>query len=349
MCKAEKRSASECTAQARPVKRQRMTQLDRLKTMTSVVADTGDFDAIKTFSPADGKTNPAFILAAAKMEKYQPLLLKAVNEARMNGLAGEDLITDICDRFAVEVGVKLLEFLPANGRVSTELDVNLSFDMEASIAKARKIVALYEDHHIDKERVLVTMASTWESIQACKQLEKEGIHCNMTLLFSFIQAVACAEAGATLITPFVGRILDWYKKNTDKKEYTPDDDPGVQSVRRIYRYYKKHAYSTMIMGASFRNIGEILGLAGCDKLTLSPSVLDELNKTYEPFEQVLSDESIVCHDAKISLDEPAFRWALNNDAMGTEKLAEGLRLFEKDNQKLRAIVKERLLANAVAC
>lgn len=328
-----------------PAKRQKMTQLDRLKTMTSVVADTGDFDAIKSASPEDCTTNPSLLLAAAKMEKFQVLLHESATEAKKNdpALAGEDLITDVCDRFAVKVGVKLLELLPPQGRVSTEVDADLSFDKEASLAKAHKIIELYKAQGIKKERILVKLGSTWESIQACKQLEQEGIHCNMTLLFSFAQAIACAEAGATLISPFVGRILDWYKNNTDKKEYTSDEDPGVQSVRRIYRYYKKHGYETIVMGASFRNIGEILGLAGCDKLTIAPKLLDELGKSSESFEQVLKKDTVDCDDPKISYDEKAFRWALNEDAMATEKLSEGLRNFAKDGKKLRDFVKETVL------
>lgn len=324
-------------------KRQKMTQLDRLKTMTSVVADTGDFDAIKSFAPEDCTTNPSLLLAAAKMEKFKPLLVEAHADAVKNdsGLAGEELITDVCDRLAVKVGLKLLELLPEHGRVSTEVDADLSFDTEASLAKARKIIALYEAAGIKKERILVKLGSTWESIRACETLQKEGISCNMTLLFSFCQAVACAEAGATLISPFVGRILDWFKKNTDKKEYTSEDDPGVLSVRHIYKYYKKFGYDTIVMGASFRNTGEIRGLAGCDKLTIGPKLLDELANSTEPFEQKLSKDS-ESDEEKITFDEKSFRWAMNEDAMATEKLSEGLRNFAKDGTKLRVFVKETL-------
>lgn len=324
-------------------KRIKMTQLDRLKTMTSVVADTGDFDAIKSFAPEDCTTNPSLLLAAAKMEKFKPLLVEASEDAKQNdsGLAGEELITDICDRLAVKVGLKLLELLPENGRVSTEVDADLSFDTEASLVKARKIIALYEAAGIKKEKILVKLGSTWESIRACEQLEKDGIKCNMTLLFSFAQAVACAEAGATLISPFVGRILDWFKKNTDKKEYTSEEDPGVLSVQEIYKYYKKHGYNTIVMGASFRNTGEIRGLAGCDKLTIAPKLLTELAESSDPFEQVLSKD-MECEVAKVSFDEKAFRWAMNEDAMATEKLSEGLRNFAKDGRKLREFVKETL-------
>merc|ERR1719498_137879 len=227
------------------------------------------------------------------MEKFQPLLQEAASEAKKNdpSLAGEDLITDVCDRFAVKVGVKLLELLPAQGRVSTEVDADLSFDKEASLAKAHKIIDLYKAHGIKKERILVKLGSTWESIQACKQLEQEGIHCNMTLLFSFAQAVACAEAGATLISPFVGRILDWFKTNTAQKVYTSEEDPGVLSVRRIYCYYKKYGYDTIVMGASFRNTGEILGLAGCDKLTIAPKLLDEMQQDFGDFDRKLDPEA----------------------------------------------------------
>jgi transaldolase len=338
-------SVAECQAMENPAKRQKMTQLDRLKTMTSVVADTGDFDAIKSTSPEDCTTNPSLLLAAAKMAKFQSLLHETAVEAKKAdpSLAGEGLITEICDRFAVKVGVKLLELLPPQGRVSTEVDADLSFDTEASLAKAHKIIALYEAQGIKKERILVKLGSTWESIQACRQLEKEGIHCNMTLLFSFAQAIACAEAGATLISPFVGRILDWYKKNTDKKDYTSEDDPGVLSVRRIYCYYKKYGYDTIVMGASFRNTGEIFGLAGCDKLTIAPKLLDELASCSQPFEQKLKKEGMECHDPKVSYDEKGFRWALNEDAMATEKLAEGLRNFAKDTRTLRAFIKENVL------
>jgi len=324
-----------------------MSQLDRLKTMTSVVADTGDFDAIKACSPEDCTTNPSLLLAAAKMEKFQPLFQEAASEAKKNdgALSGEDLVTDVCDRFAVKVGVKLLELLPAHGRVSTEVDADLSFDTEASLAKARKIIALYEAENIKKERILIKMGSTWESIQACRQLEKEGITCNMTLLFSIVQAIACAEAGATLISPFVGRIMDWYKKNTDKKEYTAEEDPGVQSVRSIYRYYKKYGHDTIVMGASFRNKCEILGLAGCDKLTIAPKLLDELAASSEPFEQVLHEAGVECNDPKVTFDEKGFRWAMNEDAMATEKLAEGLRNFAKDGRTLRDHVKQTVLVD----
>jgi len=322
-----------------------MTQLDRLKTMTSVVADTGDFGAIKAYSPEDCTTNPSLLLAAAKMEKFQSVLQESLREAKKKdpSLAGEDLITDICDRFGVKVGMKLLELLPSHGRVSTEVDADLSFDTEASIAKAHKIISLYEENGVGKERILIKLGSTWESIQACRHLEKEGIHCNMTLLFSIIQAIACAEAGATLISPFVGRILDWFKKNTDQKEYTADEDPGVISVRRIYQYYKKHGYDTICMGASFRNTDEIRGLAGCDKLTIAPKLLDELAKNSDPFEQVLRKDSVECDDPKVHLDEKAFRWGMNEDQMATEKLSEGLRGFAKDGKTLRDYIKETVL------
>merc|ERR1719181_1077927 len=283
--------------------------------MTSVVADTGDFDAIKAFRPEDSTTNPSLLLAVAKMEKFQPLFQEAASEARKNdgALSGEDLITDVCDRFAVKVGVKLLELLPAHGRVSTEVDADLSFDTEASIAKAKKILALYAAENIPKERILIKLGSTWESIQACRQLEKEGITCNMTLLFSIVQAIACAEAGATLISPFVGRILDWFKKNTDKKEYTSEDDPGVLSVRKIYRYYKKFGYKTIVMGASFRNLGEILGLAGCDKLTIAPKLLADLQSSTTSFERKLEPEASKADGSieRIEMNEKIFRWMMN--------------------------------------
>lgn len=331
-----------------------VNQLERLKTMTSVVADTGDFGAIQACSPEDCTTNPSLLLQAARMEKFQVVLQEAASDARAAASkAGvtdkEALITDVCDRFAVKVGVKLLEMLPANGRVSTEVDANLSFDTEASIAKAHKIIALYEAEGVSKERILVKMASTWESIQACRVLEKEGIHCNMTLLFSIVQAIGCAEAGAFLISPFVGRIMDWYKKSTGKEDYTSEEDPGVQSVRRIYRYYKKYGHDTIVMGASFRNKGEITGLAGCDKLTIAPKFLEELALSAEPLERVLEKDAsaLDCTDAKMSFGpdgEKTFRWAMNEDAMATEKLSEGIRLFAVDGQKLRDYVKQNALS-----
>merc|ERR1712178_470433 len=325
-------------------KKMATTQLEHLRTMTSIVADTGDFDAIKAFAPEDCTTNPSLLLAAAKMPKFLADLEQAAKEAKAE--TGTDdveaLVSEVCDRFAVKVGLRLLELLPKEGRVSTEVDAELSFDTDATIAKAHQLIKLYAAHGISKDRILIKLASTWESIQACKVLEEQGIKCNMTLLFSFAQAVACAEAGATLISPFVGRILDWYKKNTDKKEYTPDEDPGVQSVRRIYRYYKKFGHQTIVMGASFRNTGQIIGLAGCDKLTVAPKLLDELSKSNVHFDQVLSSTDVVCEDAKMSFDEKSFRFSLNQDAMATEKLAEGLRGFVTDGRKLREFVKETL-------
>lgn len=323
-------------------KRQKMSQLDRLKTMTSVVADTGDFTAIKKYKPEDCTTNPSLLLQASKMDEFKPLLEAAAKESMAKGHSKDALVDDICDRLAVKVGLKLLEMLPSNGRVSTEVDADLSFDTEKSIEKAKKIIRLYQEAGVGTERILVKLGSTWESIQACKVLEQHGIHCNMTLLFSFCQAVACAEVGATLISPFVGRILDWHKKAHGKESYESLEDPGVISVSNIYKYYKAHGYKTIVMGASFRNTGEITALGGCDKLTIAPKLLEELQNNMENFDRQL-DPGCDCNIEKTSfMDERKFRWAFNEDAMATEKLAEGIRNFAKDGKKLKNHVKEYL-------
>jgi transaldolase len=310
-----------------------MNQLEQLKQYTTVVADTGDFHAMKTFQPQDATTNPSLILKAVQKPEYQPLLEQTVRAH--HGKSSSEII----DHLLVTFGLKILAIIP--GRVSTETDARLSFDTEGTIAKARQLIALYEAAGMKRERVLIKIASTWEGICAAKVLQQEGIRCNMTLLFSLPQAIACAEAGAQLISPFVGRIYDWYKK-ANGVDYTGVDDPGVQSVQRIYTYYKKFGYSTEVMGASFRNTSQILELAGCDLLTISPELLKSLSENEAPIARKLSAEQAAGADIeKISLDEKAFRLALNEDAMATEKLAEGIRLFCADSVKLEALV-ERL-------
>jgi transaldolase len=309
-----------------------MNQLEQLKQYTTVVADTGDFHAMQTFQPQDATTNPSLILKAVQKPEYRPLLEQTVQAHR-----GASTST-IIDHLLIAFGLKILAIIP--GRVSTETDARLSFDTEGTITKARQLIALYEAAGISRERVLIKIASTWEGICAAKVLQQEGIRCNMTLLFSLPQAIACAEAGAQLISPFVGRIYDWFKKSTGT-EYAGADDPGVQSVQRIYTYYKKFGYGTEVMGASFRNTSQILELAGCDLLTISPELLQTLNDTQAPVQRKLSSEQASAADVqKISLDEKSFRLALNEDAMATEKLAEGIRLFCADSVKLEALVEQ---------
>ena len=309
-----------------------MNQLEQLKQYTTVVADTGDFHAMQTFQPQDATTNPSLILKAVQKPEYRPLLEQTVQAHR-----GAPTST-IIDHLLIAFGLKILAIIP--GRVSTETDARLSFDTDGTIAKARQLIALYEAAGISRERVLIKIASTWEGICAAKVLQQEGIRCNMTLLFSLPQAIACAEAGAQLISPFVGRIYDWYKKASGT-DYSGADDPGVQSVRRIYTYYKKFGYTTEVMGASFRNTSQILELAGCDLLTISPELLQSLSDTEGVVERKLSSEQAAHADMqKISLDEKAFRLALNEDAMATEKLSEGIRLFCADSVKLDALVEQ---------
>jgi transaldolase len=309
-----------------------MNQLEQLKQYTTVVADTGDFHAMQTFQPQDATTNPSLILKAVQKPEYRPLLEQTVQAHR-----GAPTST-IIDHLLIAFGLKILAIIP--GRVSTETDARLSFDTDGTIAKARQLIALYEAAGISRERVLIKIASTWEGICAAKVLQQEGIRCNMTLLFSLPQAIACAEAGAQLISPFVGRIYDWYKKASGT-DYSGADDPGVQSVQRIYTYYKKFGYTTEVMGASFRNTSQILELAGCDLLTISPELLQSLSDTNGVVERKLSSEQAAHADIqKISLDEKAFRLALNEDAMATEKLAEGIRLFCADSVKLDALVEQ---------
>lgn len=312
------------------------TQLDQLKTLTTVVADTGDIDAIKQYAPQDATTNPSLIFKAAAMPQYAHLVDEAVAWAKQQGGHVEQALLKV----AVNFGVEIVKLIP--GRVSTEVDARLSFDTSATIAQAEEIIALYAEQGIEKDRVLIKIASTWEGIQAAAALEKKGIHCNLTLMFNFAQAVACAEAGVTLISPFVGRIYDWYK-NHEGRDYTAQEDPGVLSVSTIFNYYRKFDYPTVVMGASFRHIGQIQQLAGCDFLTISPNLLSELQQTDADLPQVLSAEHAKTLDLdKISLDESAFRWQLNQDPMATEKLSEGIRLFAKDIEKLEALLAERL-------
>lgn len=316
-----------------------MTTLEQLRDMTTVVADTGDLAAIRQFKPQDATTNPSLLLKTLQSEESSHFFAPAIAEARANA-KGELSIADVADRLAVRVGSEILSIVP--GVVSTEVDARLSFDTAATIAKARKLIKLYEQSGISRERVLIKIASTWEGIQAAQQLELEGIHCNLTLLFGFPQAIACADAGVTLISPFVGRILDWYKAHSGKTEYLPDEDPGVVSVRRIYSYYKTFGYKTVVMGASFRNTGEIEALAGCDRLTISPALLEQLQQNTATLTRRLDPAQRQSSDAKRSLDEKTFRWEMNQDAMATEKLAEGIRLFTVDQEKLEVLIKQKM-------
>lgn len=300
-------------------------KLEQLRNMTTVVADTGDLEAITRLKPVDATTNPSLLLKAAPLAQYQNLL----EQAKKN----KD-ISLACDQFAVSVGKEILQAIP--GRISTEVDARLSFDTPATVARAKRLIELYQAQHIEKDRILIKIAATWEGIQAAKQLEKEGIQTNLTLLFSFSQALACAEAGVFLISPFVGRIYDWYKKSTGH-DFTASNDPGVQSVSRIYNYYKHYGYKTIVMGASFRNLGQIEQLAGCDRLTISPDLLEKLSQDNNPLPQVLTPEQ-GCDESKHILTESQYRWQLNEDAMATEKLAEGIRAFARDQEKLEAIL-----------
>lgn len=318
-----------------------MNQLDQLKIVTTVVADTGEFEEIKKYLPTDATTNPSLIFAASSKPEYQFLIQEAVHWGKQHAKGNSDLLEQIIDKLFVNFGLEILKIVP--GRVSTEVDARLSFDSEKSIEKGRKLISLYEKAGIDRKRILIKLASTWEGIQAAKVLEKEGIHCNMTLMFSLIQAVGCAAVGATLISPFVGRILDWYKKNEGKDSYPPAEDPGVTSVSQIYTYYKYHNYPTQIMGASFRNADEIRELAGCDLLTISPKFLEELQNATGPITRKLDpDHAKKQPIAQIPFDEKTFRWQLNEDPMATEKLAEGIRNFAKDIVKLEKIIRQKL-------
>lgn len=310
------------------------TQLDQLKQFTKVVADTGDFVSMKEYAPQDATTNPSLILKAAAMPAYAPLVAQAIKDAGPTAS-----LDQVIDRLLVVFGLEILKIVP--GRVSSEVDARLSFDTAGTLAKARAIIALYEKAGIDRQRVLIKIASTWEGIKAAEALQKEGINCNLTLLFSFAQAVACADANIKLISPFVGRILDWHKKSTGK-DFVGADDPGVKSVTEIYTYYKKFGYKTEVMGASFRNKGEILELAGCDLLTIAPALLGELKASSDPVVRKLDPaKAATANLKKVSFDEKAFRFALNEDAMATEKTAEGIRLFSADIVKLEQLIQSQ--------
>ncbi len=313
-------------------------KLEQLKKMTDVVADTGDIEAIRLYKPLDATTNPSLIYKAAQMPQYQGLLDAAIMSTK--GIANSaEQASAAADHLAVSLGLEILKIVP--GRISTEVDARLSYDTQACIAKARYLVDLYAKGGADKSRVLIKLASTWEGIRAAEVLEKEGINCNLTLLFGFNQAAACADAGVFLISPFVGRILDWYKTNTDKKEYTAEEDPGVISVRRIYNYYKQNGYKTVVMGASFRNKGEIEALAGCDRLTISPQFLQELEQDQGELKRVLTPSSAGAESGKKHETEASFRFGLNQDAMSYDKLAEGIRGFVKDQINLENLLKSR--------
>ncbi len=315
-------------------------QLDQLKQFTTVVADTGDFATLKQFAPRDATTNPSLIFKAAQMPEYKALVDKTIADAKQSGGSQSELLPRVLDGLLIAFGSEILKIVP--GRVSTETDADMSFDTEALVSKGRHFIALYEKKGIARERILIKIASTWEGIRAAEILQREGINCNLTLLFSLAQAVACAEAKVKLISPFVGRIMDWYKAK-EKKEFAPAEDPGVISVKEIYAYYKKFGHATEVMGASFRNVGEIQELAGCDLLTISPNLLAELQKSEAPLARKLSPE--IARESKIeklSLDEKKFRWLVNENAMATEKTSEGIRLFNADAQKLAQFVAAKL-------
>ena len=317
--------------------------LSELKQWSVIVADTGDFEAVRKYQPRDATTNPSLLLKAAQMPEYHEIVERVLGQARRAALSADQRLQWAMDALAVAFGAAILKIV--SHRVSTEVDARLSFDVEGSVAKARLLIELYEKAGVSRERVLIKLASTWEGIRAAEQLTREGIHCNLTLLFSFPQAVACAEAGVQLISPFVGRILDWHKKATGKSEYGASEDPGVLSVRRIYNHYKQHGYRTEIMAASFRNVGEILELAGCDLLTISPSLLEELRNTPGQVTRTLSPETSQQDDSpKVHFDEKRFRWELNEDQMATEKLSEGIRLFAADGLKLQRFIEQKLSA-----
>lgn len=317
-----------------------MNLLEQLKKVTTVVADSGDVDSIKAVNPTDATTNPSLILQAAKLEQYQHLIKDAIEKAGTcaDQISNNSIAVDnICDQLIVNFGCEILKHIP--GRISSEVDARLSFDTQASIEKGRKLINLYQAAGVDKKRVLIKLASTWQGIKAAEQLEKEGIACNLTLLFSKAQAVACAEANVTLISPFVGRILDWFKKN-EGRDFVGAEDPGVQSVTAIYNYYKQYGYNTVVMGASFRNTGEIIELAGCDLLTISPALLNELQNTEGSLDTKLSTHSIEIksRESIVPLTESTFSWQHNEDAMATEKLAEGIRNFAKDQAILNSLI-----------
>ena len=321
-------------------KKTKLNQLEQLKKYTKVVADTADFESIKDFKPQDATTNPSLVYAATQKQQYAHLIEEVLADRKKSGLSGHEQIEDICDHLLVQFGTDILEIVP--GRVSTETDARLSFDVEGSINKARRLIQLYEECKIPRERVLIKIASTWEGLNAAEQLQKEGIRCNLTLMFSLVQAVRAAEANVQLISPFVGRIYDWYKA-VSKRDYVGPEDPGVQSVNEIYTYYKKFDIATEVMGASFRNVGQIRELAGCDCLTISPELMKELSESTEPLERKLDPEKAKSAKIdKLELDEKKFRWLLNENAMAYEKTGEGIRKFAADVVKLEKFVASKL-------
>src|SRR5437660_9617221 len=321
-------------------KKTKLNQLEQIKKFTKVVADTADFESMKEFKPQDATTNPSLVYAATQKEQYSHLLDEVLKDRKKSGLSGQAQIEDICDHLLVQFGTDILDIVP--GRVSTETDARLSYDFEGSINKARQLIKLYEERKIPRERVLIKIASTWEGLNAAEQLQKEGIKCNLTLMFSLPQAVRCAEARVQLISPFVGRIYDWYKA-ANKRDYAGAEDPGVQSVQEIYTYYKKFGYETEVMGASFSNVGQILELAGSDALTISPELMKELSKSNEPVERKLIPEKAKSAKVeKLELDEKNFRWMLNDNAMAYEKTGEGIRKFAADVMKLEKFVASKL-------
>lgn len=328
------------SAIAEPVTDTKLNQLEQLKRFTKVVADTGDFETVREFKPQDATTNPSLIFTAAQRQQYSHLLEEVLADRKSSGLTGAAQIEDIIDHLLVSFGTQILQIVP--GRVSTETDARLSFDIEGTINKARQLIKLYAEKGIERERVLIKVASTWEGIMAAEQLQREGIKCNMTLLFSLVQAVRCAEAKVQLISPFVGRIYDWFKA-ANKRDYTGAEDPGVQSVKEIYTYYKKFDCLTEVMGASFRNVGQIIELAGCDLLTISPELMAQLSQSHEPLQRKLTPEKAAGADVKRPpTDEKTFRYLLNDDAMATEKTAEGIRKFAADIVKLEKYIAAKL-------
>ena len=312
------------------------SQLDQLRELTKVVADTGDIEAIRQYQPVDATTNPSLILKAAALPDYQPLLKESIEWAKSQKQEQDDIAALACDWLTVNIGKAILDVVP--GLVSTEVDARLSFDTDATVRKAQRMIELYRSIGVDTDRVLIKIASTWEGIRAAEILEQQGIRCNLTLLFSFAQAKACADAGVYLISPFVGRIMDWYKASQGVGGFAPEEDPGVISVTSIYNYYKKNGFKTVVMGASFRNVDEIRQLAGCDCLTIAPALLDELSKSMEPLAHKLQKSSELFEKQPEAITESGFRWEHNQDAMATEKLAEGIRLFAKDQQKLEDLL-----------
>jgi len=318
---------------------EQISQLSQLKQITTVVADTGDIEAIAKYQPQDATTNPSLLLKAAQIPHYQPLLVEAVNWAKTQTDDAKKQVTAAADKLSVLIGLEILKVVP--GRISTEIDARLSYDTQASIDKANQLMAMYNEAGISNDRILIKAASTWEGIKAAQHLEKNGINCNLTLLFSFAQARACAEAGIYLISPFVGRILDWHKKDTGRNEYPAQQDPGVISVTSIYNYYRAKGFKTIVMGASFRNVGEVLALAGCDRLTISPNLLNELANSHDPIIRYLEPNQAQT-SVEPAITEAEFRWSMSEDAMATEKLAEGIRNFAKDQLLLEEMLAEML-------